>query len=101
MKFVESMIKNIPNNKATGEEISSYILKQCIFTYHMLTDCINNALSQGTLPDSLQFANITPVHKEDEASDKQSYRPVKVYLYFQKFLKKSFMINLVNIWINT
>ena len=101
MKFVESMIKNIPNNKATREEIPFYILKQRIFTYHMLTDCINNALSQGTLPDSLQFANITPVHKEDEASDKQSYRPVKVYLYFQKFLKKSFMINLVNIWINT
>ena len=42
----------------------------------MLTDCVNDALSQVIFPDSLKFANITPDHKKDEATDKQNYRPV-------------------------
>ena len=45
-------------------EIPLHILKQCGFTYKMLTDCINNALSQGVFPDSLKSANITPVRKK-------------------------------------
>ena len=61
----------------------------------MLIDCINDALSKGIFPDSFNFANITPVHKKDEATDKENCRPV---IYFQKSLKKSFMIN---IWENT
>ena len=42
----------------------------------MLTDCINDTLSQVIFPDSLKFANNTSVHKKDEATDKESYRPV-------------------------
>ena len=64
VSYVESIIKNIPNNKAAGGEIPLHILKQCGFTYQVLTDCINDALSQGIFPDSLEFANITPVHKK-------------------------------------
>ena len=37
----------------------------------MLTECINDALFQGLFLDSLKFANITPVHKKDEATDKE------------------------------
>ena len=68
------------------------ILKQSGFTYQMLTDSINDVLSRGIFPDSLKFSDITPVHKKDEATDKENYRPVS---------KKLFMINLVNIWKNT
>ena len=45
VKYAESVIKNIPNNKAAGGEVPSHIFKQCGFTYQMLTDCINDALS--------------------------------------------------------
>ena len=54
----------------------------------MLTDCINDALSQGLFPDSLKLANITPVHKKDEASDKEIYRPVSVLPLFSKIFEK-------------
>ena len=64
VKHVESSIKNIPTNKVTAGEIPLHILKQCRFTYKMLTDCINNALSQGIFPDSLKSADITPVRKK-------------------------------------
>ena len=94
-------MENIPNNKAAGGEIPLHILRQSGFTYQMLTGCINDALSQGIFPDSLKFANITSVHKKDEATDKENYSPVGGLLYFQKSLKKSFMINLVKIWKNS
>ena len=88
VNYVESIIKNIPNNKAARGEIPLHILKQCGFTYQMLTDCIIDALSQGIFPDSLKFANITPVHKKDEATDKQNYRPVSVLPLLSKVFEK-------------
>ena len=88
VKYVESIIKNIPNNKAPGGKIPLHFLKQCGFTYQMLTDCIIDALSQGIFLDSLTFSNITPVHKKDGATDKQNYRPVCVLPLFSKILEK-------------
>ena len=82
VNYVESIIKNIPNNKEAGGEIPLHILKQCCFTYQMLTDCINDALSPDIFPDSLKLANITPVHKKDEPTHKQNYRPVSVLPLF-------------------
>ena len=64
VKYVESIIKNIPNNKTARRETPLYILKQYGFTYQMLTNCINDALCQSIFPDSLEFANITSVHKK-------------------------------------
>ena len=88
VKYVESVIKNIPNNRAAGGEILLHILKQSDFIYQMLTDCINGALSQGIFPDSLKLANITPVHRKDETTDKENYRPVSVLPLFSKIFEK-------------
>ena len=54
----------------------------------MVTDCINGALSQGIFPDSLKLANITSVHKKDETTDKENYRPVSVPPLFSKIFEK-------------
>ena len=88
VNYAESIIKNVPGNKAARGEIPLHILKQCGFTYQMLTDCINDALSQGIFPDSLKTANITPVHKKDEPTDKQNYRPVSVLPLLSKVSEK-------------
>ena len=55
----------------------------------MLADCINGALSQGIFPDSLKLANITPVHKKGETTDKENYRPVSVLPLFSKIFEKA------------
>ena len=88
VKYVESIIKNIPNNKAAGGKIPLHFLKQCGFTYQMLTDCIIDALSQGIFPDSLTFANITPVHKKTEQLTNKIIGHCVCNLYFKKSLKK-------------
>ena len=79
VKYVENVIKNIPNNKASGGDIPLNFLKQSRFTYEMLTDCIYGAIvGENKFPDSLKFADITPVHKKDETTNKENYRPVSV-----------------------
>ena len=47
VKYVENIIKNIPNNKGSGEQIPPHVFKQSGCTYQMLTDCINDALSRS------------------------------------------------------
>ena len=67
-------LHDLPNYKTTN--------------YQKLTDCINDASSQGISPNSLKFANTTLVHKKDEATDKQNYRPVSVLPLFSKIFEK-------------
>ena len=65
VKDVENIIKNMPKSKASGGQIPLNILKQSIFTYEILTDCINDAtVGESIFLDSLKFADITPVHKK-------------------------------------
>ena len=67
VKDIENIIKNMPNNKASGGETPLNILKQSRITYKMLADCINDAIvGENIFPDILKFGDITPVHKKDE-----------------------------------
>ena len=88
VKYVENIIKKFPDNKVSGGEIPLHILKQSAFTYQMLTDCINDALSRGIFPNSLKFASITSVHEKDEATDKENYRSMSVIPLFLKIFQK-------------
>ena len=89
VKDVENIIKNIPKNKASGGEIPLNILKQSRFTYEMLTDCINDAIvGENIFPDSPKFADITPVHKKDETTNKENCRPVSVLPLISKIFER-------------
>ena len=68
----ENVIKNIPNSKASRGELAIHIPKQSGFTYHMLTDCINDALPRSIFQYNLKFTNISHIHKNDEATDKEN-----------------------------
>ena len=89
VKDVEIIIKNMPNNKASGGEIPLNILKQSGITYKMLTDCINDAIiTEDIFPDNLKFADVTPVHKKDETTNKENYRPVSVLPLISKIFER-------------
>ena len=58
---VKKIIQDLKTNKAVGGEILTKILKECEFTFDVLTNCINKSIETGYFPDSLKLANVAPV----------------------------------------
>ena len=64
------------------------ILKECNFSFHFLTNCINEAIKNNKFPDSLKLSNIVLVHKKKDPTDKTIYRPVSVLPLLSKAFGK-------------
>ena len=62
MDEVNTVIRDMKNNKYVDSEISIQILKESEF--EILTNCINKSTESGCFPDSLKEANITPIFKK-------------------------------------
>ena len=58
---VKKTIQDVKANKAVGGEIPTKILKECEFTFDVLSNCINKSIETGYFPDSLKLANVVPV----------------------------------------
>ena len=51
---VKKIIKDLKNSKSVGGEIPTKILKECEFTFEILTQCINKSFTSGKFPDWLK-----------------------------------------------
>ena len=60
---VKEITMELETHKAVSGEIPVKLLKNCDFSFHALTNCINESIKNGTFPDSLREANIAPVYK--------------------------------------
>ena len=58
-----------------------------IFTFKLHND-INNSIDYSIFPDKQKEANITPVHKKDDRTDKTNYRPVSILPAISKIFEK-------------
>ena len=47
---------------------------------HVLTNIFNDCVKRGNFPDILKYADITPVFKKGDTTDKTNYRPVSYSL---------------------
>ena len=45
---------------------------------HFVYNNFNNALSSSQYPNGLKYADVMPVFKQDDKSDKSNYRPIGV-----------------------
>ena len=87
-EFVKDIVNNLSSNKAAGGEIPLKILKECDFSFHFLTNCINEAIKNKKFPVSLKLSNIVPsIRKKIQLTKKIVDRSV-YYLFYQTFLKK-------------
>ena len=43
--------------------------------YHVVIMC---SLSCATFPTSMKYADVTPIHKKDDKTDKENYRPISI-----------------------
>ena len=85
---IKAIIRDVPTNKAAGGEIPVNILKKSNFSFDELTKCVNYALTNGKFPITLKNANITPVHKKDDPTDKTNFRPVSVLPLLSKVFER-------------
>ena len=75
---VKKIIRDLKTNKAVGGEIPTKILKECEFTFDVLTKCINKSIETGYFLDSLKLANVAPVFNKENPLDKSNYRSVSI-----------------------
>ena len=92
-EFARDIVNDLFSNKAAGGEIPLKILKECNFSFHFLTNCINGA-TKNKFPDSLKLCNIVPAHKKKDATDKTNYRPVSILSLLPKVFEKVMHIQL-------
>ena len=73
-------IKNLQVNKAS--QYSDILTKLNKNNSNLLVDFIftnlSNSITESTFPSLLKLANITPVHKKDNKTSKNRYRPVNI-----------------------
>ena len=83
---VNKIIRDL--SKAVGGEITTKILKECEFTFDVLTKCVTISIETRYFPDSLKLANVAPVFKKEDALDKSNYRPVSILPLLSKVYEK-------------
>ena len=81
-------MRDLKTNKAVGGEIPTKILKECEFTFDVLTKCVNKFIETGYFPDSLKLANAAPIFKKEDPLDKSNYKPVSVLSLLSKVYEK-------------
>ena len=87
-KEIKAIIRDVPTNKAAGGEIPVNILKKLNFYFDELTIFVNYALINGKFPITLKNANVIPVHKKDDPTDKTNFRSVSVLSLLSKVFQR-------------
>ena len=89
------MVKILNNNKKTSGNIPIRILKENInILLPHITDCINSSISDGIFPDALKLADISPIFKKGNETDKVNYRPISLLPAISKVYEKIIYIQL-------
>ena len=88
---IYASIKEIDLTKSGGlHDIPAKLLKlnTAVISKHISAG-YNNSLSSMIFPQKLKMADITPVHKRDESTNKENYRPVSILPIISKIYEKS------------
>ena len=65
------------------------VIKKCFRSLHKpLLHIFNASLQNGTFPDELKIARVTPLFKNGSDSDLGNYRPISVLPCFSKLFEK-------------
>ena len=85
---VKEIIMELKTDKVVSGEIPVKLLKDCDFSFHALTNCINESIENGIFPDSIKEAKIAPVYKSKSPFEKSNYRPVSIFPLLSKVYER-------------
>ena len=96
---IESEINKLNSKKAnTFNCVPTKIIKEYRDVWKVpLFNIINNGIKDSMFDDGLKSADMTPVYKKGDVTDKRNYRPVSVLPVVSKLLKESSINRLVPI----
>ena len=63
-------------------------MKKSSFSFDELTICVYYDLINGKFPVSLKNANVKPVHKKDDPTDKTNFQPISVLPLLSKVFER-------------
>ena len=97
-KAIRDEIDNLNTNKPTtfNNIPVKVIVENKDMLSQFLTKIFNDLLLSGMFPDPLKMADITPVHKKDNASNKENYRPVSILPSISKIFEKKIYEQIYN-----
>ena len=89
-KKMAEVLKDLNAKKAKQDnDILIKLIKENLESFSSgLSRMFNFYIDKASFPNSLKQADITPVHKKDETSDKNNYRPVSILPSFSKAFEK-------------
>ena len=86
----ETAIKSLKPNKAAGIDIinSNTVLDTSDEIKDILFLIFKTSLQQGTFPNKLKIAKVTPLSKSGDAENVTNYRPISVLPVFSKIFER-------------
>ena len=106
LQEIKQRLKRLHANKAqSGADLPAKVVKANIDLFaNFIYVNMNNSINDGHFPSELKLAEIIPLHKKDDKTDKSNFRPVsilpllskvyegciysQVYQYFDKIFSK-------------
>ena len=87
---IYKLIEKLPNKKSSGyDNIDNILLKAIKNEIVMpLSMIFNESLSQGIFPTCMKLAEVVPLFKSKDRSEKSNYRPISLLLTILKLLEK-------------
>ena len=95
-------LNKLKTKKASQKtEIPIEIVKENVDVIsHFLHHNFNNSLSCSTFPTGMKYADVTPIHKKDDKTDKTNYRPISVLSNLSKVYER-FMYNQISLYFDS
>ena len=85
---INTVVKSLNNRNSDINHISATIIKRNSNLFSIpLTMLFNQSVANGTFPDMLKTAKITPIHKFGPHDDPKNYRPISQPTVFSKIFE--------------
>ena len=88
---VYKILNNLDISKATGPDRIGYrLLREAAGSIsHVLSKLFNKSFELNTYPDSWKMAHVIPLHKKNDKSDPNNYRPVSLLPCISKIFERA------------
>jgi hypothetical protein len=87
---VISIVKSLKNSHSVGYDgVSIDVLKNSItYIAEPISAAINHCMETGYFPDELKIAKVVPLHKKNEKTNVNNYRPISILPIFSKLFER-------------